>query len=154
MAYNNLSEQSAYLFEDSASAIQPLTMTDVIASDCWIWQHFDGLQTAGNVQSSTQWEAICVKDKFDRSLEELGFLREEIQNVEIFWKKHLAWIRQTLSSLSNDLDPPVADGCRALLAAEYQRINKKLSDYALRFGNALNEITTLMEQNKDDASVE
>jgi hypothetical protein len=154
MAYNNLSEQSAYLFEDSASAIQPLTMTDVIASDCWIWQHFDGLQTAENVQSSTQWEAICVKDKFDRSLEELGFLREEIQNVKIFWQKHLAWIRQTLSSLSNDLDPPVADGCRALLAAEYQRINKKLSDYALRFGNALNEITTLREQNKDDASVE
>ncbi|CAG8506075.1 8345_t:CDS:2 [Paraglomus brasilianum] len=50
----------------------PLTMTDVIASDCWIWQQFDGLQTAGNIQSSTQWEVICVKDKFDRSLEELG----------------------------------------------------------------------------------
>jgi hypothetical protein len=64
-------------------------MTDVIASDCWIWQHFDGLQTAGNVQSSTQWEAICIKDKFDRSLEELGFLREEIENVEIFWKNTL-----------------------------------------------------------------
>ena len=104
LAHNNLSEQSAYLFEDYTSAIQPLTMTDVIASDCWIWQHFDGLQTAGNVQSSTQWEAICIKDKFDRSLEKLGFLREEIQNVEIFWKKHLEWIRQTLSSLSNDFD--------------------------------------------------
>ena len=90
--------------EDSTSAIQPLTMTDVIASDCWIWQHFDGLQTAGNVQSSTQWEAMRIKDKFDRSFEKLGFLREEIQNVEIFWKKHLEWIRQTLSSLSNDFD--------------------------------------------------
>ena len=105
-------------------------MTDIITSDCWIWQHFDGLQTARNVQSSTQWEAICIKDKFDRSLEELGFLREEIQNVEIFWKKHLEWIRQ------------------------YQWINKKLSDCALRFGNALNEITMLMEQNKDDDRVE
>ncbi|CAG8536935.1 9954_t:CDS:2 [Paraglomus occultum] len=54
LTYNNLSEQSAYFFEDSTSAIQPLTMADVIASDCWIWQHFDGLQTAENVQTSTQ----------------------------------------------------------------------------------------------------
>ena len=124
-------------------------MTNVIASDCWIWQHFDGLQTAGNVPSSTQWEAICIKDKFDRSLEELAFLREEIKNVEIFWKKHLAWIRQTLHSLSTDFDL-ITDGYRALLAAEYQRTNKKLNDYALRFSKALDEVNILIEQNKDD----
>jgi len=40
------------------------------------------------------------------------------------------------------------------LAAEYQRMNKKLSNYTLTFGNALNEITMLMEQNKDDDRVE
>jgi len=152
LAYNNLSEQSV-LFEDSTSAIQSLTMKDVIASDCWIWQHFDRLQTARNIQSSTQWEVICVKDKFDRSLEELGFLQEEIQNVEIFWKKHLAWIRQTLSSLSNNCDL-ITDGYRALLIAEYQRTNKKLNDYALKFANALNEITMLVEQNKDEMMTE
>jgi len=60
---------------------------------------------------------------------------------------------------SNGLDKPyllcrTILTCRALLAAESQRINKKLSDCALRFGNALNEITMLMEQNKDDDRVE
>ena len=105
------------------------------------------------MQSSTQWEAICVKDKFDRSLEELGFLREEIKNVELFWKKHLAWIRQTLHSLSNDFDL-IAYGCKALLAAKYQRTNKKLNDYVFRFSTALDEIDVLIEQNKDDAREE
>ncbi|CAG8598768.1 2301_t:CDS:2 [Paraglomus occultum] len=46
LAYNNLSEQSGYFFENSTSAIQPLTMTDVIAPTVGFGNTFDGLQTA------------------------------------------------------------------------------------------------------------
>ncbi|CAG8610927.1 9323_t:CDS:10, partial [Paraglomus occultum] len=123
LAYNNLSEQSGNFFEDSTSAIQPLTMTNVIASDCWIWQHFDGLQTAGNVQSSTQWEAICIKDNFDRSLEELEVLREEIEMSRFSGRNTLHGLDKPYL-LCRTILTSITNGCRALLAAEHQRVNK------------------------------
>jgi hypothetical protein len=52
-------------------------------------------------------------------------------------------------TLSNNFDP-ITDGCRALLAAEYQRTNKKLNNYTLKFSEALYEVTMLVDQNKDN----
>ncbi|CAG8600316.1 10068_t:CDS:2 [Paraglomus occultum] len=55
------SEYKYYKYLLTKSGHRYFFEADYDDDDCWIWQHFDGLQTAGNVQSSTQLELSALK---------------------------------------------------------------------------------------------